>query len=37
MPFDLDGTRIDSVYQHIFAWQQALTGRLVGPITQSGA
>jgi HAD superfamily hydrolase (TIGR01509 family) len=25
MLFDLDGTLIDSVYQHVLAWQQALT------------
>jgi HAD superfamily hydrolase (TIGR01509 family) len=24
--FDLDGTLIDSVYQHVLAWQEALTG-----------
>src|ERR1700694_4211609 len=23
--FDLDGTLIDTVYAHVFAWQQALT------------
>ena len=23
--FDLDGTLIDSVYQHVLAWQEALT------------
>src|ERR1700744_1324869 len=22
--FDLDGTRVDSVYQHVLAWQEAL-------------
>jgi HAD superfamily hydrolase (TIGR01509 family) len=26
MLFDLDGTLIDSVYQHVLAWQEALTG-----------
>jgi HAD superfamily hydrolase (TIGR01509 family) len=26
MLFDLDGTLIDSVYQHVLAWQQALNG-----------
>src|SRR3982750_3535067 len=25
MLFDLDGTLIDSVYQHVLAWQEALT------------
>ena len=24
--FDLDGTLIDSVYQHVLAWQEALSG-----------
>src|SRR4051812_48584216 len=24
--FDLDGTLIDSVYQHVLAWQEALLG-----------
>jgi beta-phosphoglucomutase-like phosphatase (HAD superfamily) len=24
MIFDLDGTLIDTVYAHVFAWQQAL-------------
>ena len=24
--FDLDGTLIDSVYQHVFAWREALAG-----------
>src|SRR4051794_41882689 len=24
--FDLDGTLIDSVYQHVLAWYEALTG-----------
>ncbi|MGI5291266.1 hypothetical protein ACQEVF_49270 [Nonomuraea polychroma] len=24
--FDLDGTLIDSVYQHVIAWRQALAG-----------
>ncbi|MGW5162545.1 HAD family hydrolase, partial [Nonomuraea wenchangensis] len=24
--FDLDGTLIDSVYQHVIAWRQALSG-----------
>ena len=24
--FDLDGTLIDSVYQHVIAWRAALTG-----------
>ena len=23
--FDLDGTLVDSVYQHVIAWQEALT------------
>jgi beta-phosphoglucomutase-like phosphatase (HAD superfamily) len=23
--FDLDGTLIDSMYQHVLAWQEALT------------
>src|SRR5438105_1445694 len=26
MLFDLDGTLIDSVYQHVLAWQEALSG-----------
>ncbi|HEX2806073.1 MAG TPA: hypothetical protein VHN80_07885 [Kineosporiaceae bacterium] len=26
MLFDLDGTLIDSVYQHGLAWQEALSG-----------
>jgi hypothetical protein len=26
MLFNLDGTLIDSVYQHVLAWQEALTG-----------
>jgi beta-phosphoglucomutase-like phosphatase (HAD superfamily) len=25
MLFDLDGTLIDSVYQHVLAWQEALS------------
>ena len=24
--FDLDGTLVDTVYAHVFAWQRALTG-----------
>jgi beta-phosphoglucomutase-like phosphatase (HAD superfamily) len=26
-PFDLDGTLVDSVYQHVVEWQEALAGR----------
>ena len=25
--FDLDGTLVDSVYQHVLAWKEALDGR----------
>jgi HAD superfamily hydrolase (TIGR01549 family) len=33
--FDLDGTLIDSVYQHVIAWSEALTGEgLVLPISR---
>jgi phosphoglycolate phosphatase-like HAD superfamily hydrolase len=30
--FDLDGTLVDSVYQHVLAWKEALTARLNVPI-----
>ena len=25
--FDLDGTLVDSVYQHVLAWREAMAGR----------
>ncbi len=28
--FDLDGTLVDSVYQHVIAWQQALSEMGIG-------
>src|SRR5262249_7917722 len=28
--FDLDGTLIDSVYQHVLAWREAFEGRGIG-------
>ena len=27
--FDLDGTLIDSVYQHVLAWQEALQSKQI--------
>jgi beta-phosphoglucomutase-like phosphatase (HAD superfamily) len=26
--FDLDGTLVDSVYQHVLAWKEALVDRI---------